>query len=232
MAKIRGARNAYLIREDGTFGPWKLALKMTSETAIARSAELRSRGIQAEAIADSGGDSLEPHVEAAPVRHASVTWRGITPTEAPGGKWIHIFKDPDSQSNQLITGDSPIDVITKIQDLAGWNRETQSLNRYAGHPAFSRYVQSLPLDPGMTSEPGAPAFTQPPPRPATPGSVLRPGSNAHSIEDLPQRSAQPQRIVREDFAAWERTATAKAYQERCKTDPAFLAWADSQAATR
>jgi hypothetical protein len=218
---------------DSVFGGWGSAAVFPLEEGLQATADLRSRGFDATAISLTGGHSLEPAQPApAPVQHASVTWRGVTPSLVAGGKWVFAFRDPDSGAIQTIVKDSPTDVISTIQDLSGWDRVSLTLNPYSGHPVFRKFVNSLPAEPGMRTEPGAPQFNQPAPRTATPGRVLRPGSNGYTAEDLPQRPVQSGPIVREDFSAWERTATARQFQDRCKSDPIFLAWADSQTASR
>src|ERR1019366_6102577 len=95
MAKIRLKDNMYVPRgyqvgDQFNPAPWASALQTRDERALEISAYLRGQGIMATAIADSGGDSLEPEAVVAPVRYAPVTWRGITPQLAPGNIWIHL----------------------------------------------------------------------------------------------------------------------------------------------
>jgi hypothetical protein len=223
MAKIRLAGNQYVARRDGTSGTWGSALKMRAEDALAYAADLRAKGIQAEAIQDTGGESLEqPTAASAQTQYASVTWRGVTPKVATNGVYVHAFRAPGGDGAvQTISAKSPAEVIQKLQELAGWDEESKTFDKFAGHPVFTAYVKSLPEEPGT---PSAPALqTTSLNRDINDGRILRPGSSRMSA--LPDRPvAAP--IVREDFAAWERTATAAQYRERCKNDAAFLEWAN------
>ena len=138
MAKVRLAGLTYV--PAGWSGksfhpvPWNSAGQFTAEEALRISADLRSRGFQATAIADGGGHSLERELSIKAPVDETIAWPAewrLSPIEKISSGYVYRFFDYVTSTDQTISGRSPQAVVDKLHTI--------------NHPIYSRLIETLPI---------------------------------------------------------------------------------------
>lgn len=212
MAKIRLAGATYARRNGKSFQAvsWNSAGEFTNEEALRVSAYLRSHGLEATAITDSGGHSLEPELSNKTPVDETIVWPAewrLSPIEKISSGYVYRFFDYVTSTDQTISGRSPQEVVDKLHTI--------------NHPICSRLIETLPI-----VEP--PPAELPPAIPQAPQRRLRDADLRGMPVAMPERPPDSYAEGRHsiEFEAYVDSLSAADLKEKMK-DKNFVARMDA-----
>lgn len=219
MAQIKISDGSYILNYYGTNSPLQTTFSLSAAVrhSPTRSPEFCRRVVaeinaanlgRTAMLVSNNGSGYTPETNeatAAPAEREHV-WRGLKISFVKG-TWHTSWRDEQTSQTFTVSGASPQEIIEKI---------TSGI-----HPGFNRLLALLPPE-----EQPAVASAAQETAPAT-NRILRPADADYSVAPTRRINIEPTNNNAE-YAAFAATSTAKAYQDRCRRDAAFLQWANSQ----